>query len=44
MKRKRRPPQVTLYRNCVIGDRGGQEMMNFDLVEMTRRVRAAACC
>lgn len=40
MKRKRRPPQVTLYRNCVIGDRGGQKMMNFDLVEMTRRVRA----
>ena len=40
MKRKRRPPQVALYRNHVVGDRGEQKMMNFDLIKMTRLVRA----
>ena len=38
--RRRRPPQVTNYRARPSVSSNQQNLMNWDLVEMTRRVRA----
>lgn len=40
MSKRRRPPAVTNYRPKPLISQNQQTLMNWDLVEMTRRVRA----